>query len=594
MLFAIIAVAACTAARPRGAPERQPPKIVTSNVSRADYAGTAACAPCHHDIVERWAQSPMHRMTRAIDETTVDAPFDGTVFRFKRDHVTLETHGRGKYMRLDTVEKGSALYRVTKVIGGKHREDFAGVEVEAPTEAQATGIEKILPVSFMRATKSLRYKGYSVMDAERPGLRASGEWRKRCIFCHNTVPYFDVLLGALGGDRKPYQGVVVDPLLPPDRRASTRIVDDELFRDDLHTEIRRLDPAAAVEVARATTRDAAIDRAVSAIRGRFDGGDLLEIGIGCESCHGGAREHADDPRTKPSAWPRAPWLEVAPPAGTDARAQGVSRMCARCHQVLFSAYGWTWEGARRNMVGVPDHVPGGSNINSGEGRDFLLGGCASRMTCTDCHDPHASAGVARSGNEICTRCHESYRDEAAQRAHAHHDPRGAGGACVACHMPRKNMGLAGRLVRYHRIGSPNEPARILGDRPIECALCHPNQTVGALVDTIESWWGRRFDREALRGLYGSLDASPILATLDRGKPHEQAVAIAVAGERHLRPAVPFLLPHATHPVPLLRYWTLDALSEILGAPSPVDLHQENAQITKQTRAWIEQTGFAMP
>ena len=77
----------------------------------------------------------------------------------------------------------------------------------------------MLPVSYVFETRSFRLKGYSVMVGERPGLRAGGVWNETCIFCHNTVPYFDALWGELPGPGAPtYQGEVVDRLLPRERR----------------------------------------------------------------------------------------------------------------------------------------------------------------------------------------------------------------------------------------------------------------------------------------------------------------------------------------------------------------------------------------
>lgn len=590
--IALLAIVSCGKTKVT-APNAPAPSLI-SNVTRADYAGSAACAPCHGELHDRWMKTPMHGMTRRIENTAVDAPFDGTVFHFKRDFATLETHGGRKYVRLEAAEKAaSVLYRVTKVIGGRYREDFAGVEVTSTDEnAETKGEDKILPVSFMRGTKELRYKGYSVMEKERPGLRASGEWRRRCIFCHNTEPYLDIVLAGLGGlggeGAKPYQGVVVDALLPPPLRATYRVLDDDAFVQALYTEVRTLDANDAVSVARSKSNAIAIDRATASIRARFDEKDLLEVGIGCESCHNGSKAHANDPRIRPSLWPKAPWLSVTPPAGSDEKVQAINRACARCHQVLFSAYPFTWEG------GLRAKDAGGSHINSGEARDFLLGGCASKLACTTCHDPHDPKGVARADDAVCTTCHGKYASPDAHRAHAHHDPKGAGGACVACHLPKKNMGLEGRLVRYHRIGSPNDKVRVEHDRPLECALCHTQKTVKELIESLEAWWGKVYDKKALEDLYGPLEGSPVLATLDRGKPHEQALAIALAGEARLRPAVPYLVAHATHPVPLLRYWTVDALARIFGARPDVDLHRENAEIQKKVRAWVASRGFVLP
>ena len=46
---------------------------------------------------------------------------------------------------------------------------------------------------------------------------------------------------------------------------------------------------------------------------------------------------------------------------------------------------------------------------------------------------------------------------------------------------------------------------------------------------MERWWGSATIARALEALYGSLDARPLQATLERGKAHEQAVALATLG-----------------------------------------------------------------
>ena len=422
----------------------------------------------------------MHRMTRGARTAEVHAPFDGTEWRFKADLVRLEKHGDERLVRVAPSGAPAKTYRVTRVIGGRTREDFAGVDTAAPG-----GEEVVLPVSFLIGPRTLRYKGYSVMVHERASLRAGPVWSQTCIFCHNTVPEMDRLLGALAGPKAPpYQGEQVDAWLPPERRAHVRVSDVTAFSAAAGQEIGRLGgvaPGPGADAARIARR------AIDVVRAGFDGSALVEEGIGCEACHGGAREHALDPRVRPSLVPVAPWLEEAP-AG-ESHGLAIDRVCARCHQVLFSRYPFTWEGGRR------DASAGGSHINSGEARDFLLGGCADAMACTACHDPHRAGDAERlralatpAGNATCVGCHKDLGDRDRLRAHAHHDPAGAGGSCVACHMPRKNMGLDGSLTRYHRIGSPTDPARVLGDRPLECALCHADRSVrvagrrdGALV-----------------------------------------------------------------------------------------------------------------
>jgi predicted CXXCH cytochrome family protein len=549
-------------------------ETVRSNVARGDYAGSAACAPCHPGVVSAWERSPMHRMTRDAGGAEIRAPFDSTTWHFKGDTVELRRQGEDRLVRVQTSGGAAKTYRVTRVIGGRTREDFAGVEVDGKGE------ELVLPISYVIAAGSFRYKGYSVMVHERTGLRAGPVWSRACIFCHNTVPEIDRLLGAVAGpEARAYQGEQVERWLAEDRRAHVRVLDETAFGGVIGAESLRLGGAGSI-----AGGDARVDarKAIDAVRAGFDGRALVEVGIGCEACHGGAQEHVHSPSTRPSLLPVAPWLDVTYP--TPSPAEAVNRVCARCHQVLFSRYPFTWEGGRR------DAGAGGSHINSGEARDYLLGGCSRAMACTACHDPHGPDDAERlealarpPANPVCTACHAELGDQVALRQHAHHDPLGPGGSCVACHMPRKNMGLDGRLTRYHRIGSPSDAARVLGDRPLECALCHVDRTVGSLVDAMEKWWPVRFPRQRLEELYGSLDANVMRATLERGKPHEKAVAIAQLGEARDRDAAPLIGKELLSDYPLVREWARRALVSILGR-CDVNLSADDSIIAAEAAA----------
>ncbi|MBX3199518.1 MAG: hypothetical protein KF894_15395 [Labilithrix sp.] len=558
---------------------------VTSNVRFADYAGSAACAPCHEAYVDSWRRSPMHNMTREARTADVKGPFDGTEFRFHDDVARLESAGADRFVTLSSKRYGRGVYRITRVIGGHHREDYAGVAVAAVREgAPALGDpseERVLPVSYMLATGSLRYKGYSVMVKARDGLKIGAVWNQTCIFCHNTVPYVSTVLGALAG-RGTYQGVVLDPLLPPSLRASYVVTNERAMTSLLEDELARLG---------APKQKPTLEGALTSTRARFRASHLVEVGIGCESCHLGAAEHVKEPTRLPSFEPVSDAFAVRLPAprsprlaANGTRAETLNRACARCHQVLFSGYDPTWEGGSRKRS------PGGSHINSGEARDMMLGACASKLACVDCHDPHAHDGTAAlqklepaRADALCTRCHEQYASPDAVRAHSHHDPAGEGARCFACHMPRKNMGLDGGLTRYHRIGSPTDMGKVLLDRPVECALCHGDKEVGALVRTMERWWKRSYDRDALEKLYGGLDANVLLATAERGKPHEQAVAFQLLGEARVKAAVPVLAGQLTNPYPIVRGYAKRALDEIQGAPVAIDIDAADEVIAEQAK-----------
>jgi predicted CXXCH cytochrome family protein len=580
--IALVAVALAACGRPAAAPPRVTPsgQTIASNILRADYAGSKACSDCHHEIYDTWASSPMRNMTRDAVSAAIRAPFNGAQLHVGRDTATMEMDGSTRIMRVDG-ESGTHRFRITKVIGGHYREDFVGVE------DGGDGLEHVLPATYVFATKTWRYKGYSVMVKERPRMSFRGVWSRECVPCHNTLPYVTMLYDELYGPGLPgYQGKLSDRVLPPSRTWPAQTRDEVGLAKELSREIEVLggEPASGPGL-----RDV-LPAAANAMRKYLRGSHLVELGVGCEACHNGAREHAAEPSVTPTFEPRSSLVGIVPPRGqTGTRAQWINRICAKCHTVLFTHYEWTWEGAARNA-----QHPGGSSTNSGEGRDFQLGGCSTQMTCTHCHDPHTldtpqklAAMATPAGNTLCTGCHAQMASDKAIELHTHHAQGSAGTSCVACHMAKKNMGLDYGLVRYHRIGSPTETRRVAGDRPLECALCHADYSVDKIVTTMEQWWGKHYDRAALKALYGDdLGVNAIRATLARGKPHEQATAIGVLGEFRDRTAVEALLPMLWHDYPLVRFYAQRALQRITGDPVAIDVGAAAADVEQQARAWL--------
>ncbi len=572
----LVIVAAC-GGKPSAPVSSAPatPRVVASNVLRADYAGSESCADCHADIYKAWATSPMRNMTRDAATAQIKAPFDGATLHIGDSTATMETDNGVRYMRV-TTGRESERYRITKVVGGRYREDFVG------RGDHATG-EVVLPATYVFATGSWRYKGYSVMVKERPEMSVRAVWAQECIACHNTLPLVTNLYDEIYGPDLPgYQGKLSDRTLPKTLAWAAKVRDGDRLAGALEKEIRflggspnRADARALIKEAAATTQD------------KLDGTKLVELGIGCEACHNGSREHVDDHGVLPSFAVQSKAIGVTPPKGQDGtRAQWINHTCAKCHTVLFTRYPHTWEGGGRRSN------PGGSTTNSGEGRDYQLGGCASAMACTTCHDPHAedkkeklAAMATPAGNAICAKCHGEIA--AAVESHSHHKAGSAGTSCVACHMPKKNMGLDYELVRYHRIGSPTAPARVSGDRPLECALCHADKSVESLVSTMEQWWKKPFDRGPLRALYGEdLGVNAMRATLLRGKPHEQATAAAVFGELRQRDALGVMAPLLAHDYPLVRYYVKRALEKITGKPVDVEVNAPAADVLRAAQSWL--------
>jgi hypothetical protein len=132
-------------------------------------------------------------------------------------------------------------------------------------------------------------------------------------------------------------------------------------------------------------------------------------------------------------------------------------------------------------------------------------------------------------------------------------------------MPKKNLGLAYELTRYHRIGSPTDVERVEGDRPLECALCHVDRSVEQLVATMERNWGKRYDRAKLRRLYEQdLSINALRATLLGGKPHEELAAL---GSLPLtETSVPAFQRAVGHEYPLVGLFAGARLERVVRAP----------------------------
>src|SRR5580698_977635 len=152
----------------------------------------------------------MRNMTRDAKTASIRAPFDGAQLHVGDDVATMETRGADRVMRVES-PKGNHTFRVTKVVGGRYREDFIGVEA-------GSSVEHVLPATYVFSTKSWRYKGYSVMVTERPWMSWQGVWSQECIGCHNTLPLATMLYDDLyGPSLPPYQGKMQDRVLPASR-----------------------------------------------------------------------------------------------------------------------------------------------------------------------------------------------------------------------------------------------------------------------------------------------------------------------------------------------------------------------------------------
>ena len=338
----------------------------------------------------------MHLMTRLpAGGRASGPPFDGATFRFKDDSARLTEKDGARFVELTSAAGGS--HRLSR--HARHRRAVSrGLRGRRGRRAAHRARARAAPpVSYVFETKSFRLKGYSVLVSERPGPARGRRLEPDLRLLPQHRPVLRRAVGRAGGPGRAglpgarwstgccratgagasRSGADGGALLPSAVAAEVTAVGG--------TPARAGTPIGEALKPTASTSCAPVSGARALRRGR----DRLR-GL---------------PRRQPRARrrsARAPGLRAAQrvseraagggAATGDAR-RAVNRVCARCHQVLFSRYPFTWEGGQRR-----GGKPGGSSITSGEARDFLLGGCARQMSCATCHDPHARGSPRRAGS----------------------------------------------------------------------------------------------------------------------------------------------------------------------------------------------------
>ncbi len=443
-----------------------------SNIRPADYVGPDACRTCHPKQHGRWSKHPHRFMNAMAINPNVLGDFSG--------HATLEyLDGKATFFETNDgfrirLSRGNTqrTYQVNQTIGSRFYQYYVGKQLAGPEPSGHKFFRDnhVLPFGYWidrHEWVPVVHIGCELPDDKRhdPFDRPATEppffsrYNQACNYCHTTFSLGDMMI------RQPYLiGQHAPNSLNLWTPAYLQIAHPELWNgkrdptlfpnDDLELMSKRMQ------------RFAAADQAVS-------------LGISCEACHLGSRQHADNPNILPRFFPAAPELVVTnsnnSPIDYGRNHTNVNWTCGRCHT-----------GKR------PVYSGGISTWNSIEYSDAQLGACYSQLRCVDCHDPHTATGRQwtrphSETDQLCLKCHSKYQSQDARNSHTHHAPQSNGSACMSCHMPRINEGLQD-VVRTHTIHSPTATQPLQDNHLNACNLCHNNQPVAWTLKYLENWY----------------------------------------------------------------------------------------------------------
>ncbi|CAN5629060.1 multiheme c-type cytochrome [soil metagenome] len=506
------------------APQLAALRGASSNTTASDYVGPGVCGGCHAEEFALWTQS-LHRVmnAKAEDNAAIVGDFANASVTYAGGEARFFHDATGYTM---AVRKGTTetRYRVTRTIGRRGLQEYVGIEAGHHDEVR-------LPFGWWP-----RRGGWYAAPYFDPWLTEATTdvyapvrepWAERCPWCHSTYPFAQ----RIARSSAPAQ---------------------------LGHGLEQLFTASG-------PREGA-DR-----HDRLGVEQQITVGISCESCHLGGRDHAAGGPIH--LVPQGALAKAGATVPSEAFAEErrdpeiVNAVCAQCHS--------------GPSPRLSDHT---ATRNSSEALDLAASPCRG-IKCTDCHDPHRADATLETTRALaaCTHCHDKLADPAAATAHA-----GKGHAtttCLDCHMPRMVMGID-HLVRTHRISSPTDP-QVLGEAgPNACNLCHLDRSIAWTTDELAREWDVKLPVTKWSQAYpAGLDAAVGEVWLASRQPAlrligEHAYAASPLGKGELER----LKLGLADPLAYMRVWAQFAIEDVLGRTltlAEFDARAEPAVRTKQ-------------
>ena len=455
-------------------------RLISTNIHPDDYAGPEACQKCHEKNYDAWSNHSHRWMNTLATSETVKGDFSGVTISYLGGQAQFIQPVEGEYGMVFQRDGVRRRYKITQTIGSRFFQYYVGRLAEGPETADhlAYQIDHVMLFGFWLDRKEwvpAVHVGYDELpDGQRedpfartlPAAPRSPYFQ--CNSCHTTFALGDELTRNFYslGRHAPYP---------------------------LHWNMPGyLGEARAELVLAANPRSVSNEHVESLLIGiqQFEAPEeAVALGVTCESCHLGCKDHAESPEQMPSFFPLSKHLNADTASLPIGREHvNVNWACGRCHA-----------GER------PYYAGGMATWNSTEFSDATKGGCYSQLNCVDCHNPHQTIGskwakTAAEDNASCVRCHEQFQSESAITAHTHHSADSAGSDCMNCHMPRVNEGLQ-EVVRTHTIFSPTKREMIETNQPNACNICHVEKPIDWTLEHLGRWYGAKYDEAKIAANY---------------------------------------------------------------------------------------------